>query len=253
MLTIDAALLCGGLGRRFSETTKASLPKQFQPIGKYPVFIHALKALLGLNCVRQVVIPVPRAYIAFAKEQIAATLGNDVTASVRVIRGGGSRQESSRLALEAMANPGPVPTRVLVHDACRPYLSPSLLSRVLKSAQDRSYGAWVPVVPVTDTLKKVSDQRVVETLDRADVQRVQTPQIFEYEVIRSLLQTVKDETMIFTDDAAVCEYYGIPVGVFEGDLRNLKLTYDFEKLSLGSFLEQREQLCESELVTIPTA
>ena len=65
---------------------------------------------------------------------------------------------------------------------------------------DRSYGAWIPVVPVVDTLKKIENHQVIETIDREVIQRVQTPQIFEYELIRSLSQQVSAQTHLnFTD------------------------------------------------------
>src|SRR5207245_2854481 len=98
--------------------------------------------------------------------------------------------------------------------------------------------AWIPVVPVTETLKRVENQQVVETVDRSQVQRVQTPQIFEYTVIRSLMEQARDlKGTLFTDDASLCEYYGIPVGTFEGDVQNLKLTYQFELETLRSFFK----------------
>ncbi len=96
--------------------------------------------------------------------------------------------------------------------------------------------------------------RVVETVDRGMVQRVQTPQVFEFTVIRSLVEKVKEAPELnFTDDASLCEYYGIPVGVFEGDVRNLKLTYGFELDTLRTMLETaKEPLCEPESVTTST-
>ena len=104
-----------------------------------------------------------------------------------------------------------------------------------------SFGAWIPVVPVVETLKRVEDHRVVETVDRSLVHRVQTPQIFEYTVIRSLMERIKEGSEpTFTDDASLCEYYGIPVGVFDGDVRNIKLTYDFEFEALRQMLGAAE-------------
>jgi 2-C-methyl-D-erythritol 4-phosphate cytidylyltransferase len=126
---------------------------------------------------------------------------------------------------------------VLIHDACRPYLSRAFLGRIRERILDRSCGAWVPVVPVVETLKRVEKARVVETVDRGSVHRVQTPQIFEYDVIRSLAEKAKGTAHTFTDDASLCEAEGIPVGVFEGDIRNVKLTYDFELETLHTLLE----------------
>ncbi|MBI3295450.1 MAG: 2-C-methyl-D-erythritol 4-phosphate cytidylyltransferase [Deltaproteobacteria bacterium] len=249
---IDAALLGGGIGRRFSESnSSASLPKQFQPLGQSTVFVHSLRALLSLGCFRQIVIAVPKPYIGLAEAQIKDAQVEAGATQVRIIAGGELRQDSSRLALQAMTDISP-PTRVLIHDACRPYLSQAFLRRIKQHIDDRSYGAWVPAVPVVDTLKRIEDQRVIETVDRSRVFRVQTPQIFEYLIIRELLEKAAAEAAPFTDDASICEYFGIPVGVFEGDVRNIKLTHDFEMATLARFLEQKEQPCESELVSTPT-
>ncbi len=250
---IDAALLGGGIGRRFFDSnSRASLPKQFQPLTDLTVFTHSLKSLLSLRCFRQIVVAVPQPYIALAQEQIDAAALNAGSTLIRVISGGDRRQDSSRLALTAMEDLPP-PTRVLIHDACRPFLSSIFLRRIREHLDNRSYGAWIPVIPMNDTLKRIEDQRVIETVDRNQVFRVQTPQIFEYAVIRSLLDKAETQSTTFTDDASICEFYGIPVGVFEGDVRNIKLTHDFEMKTLATFVEQKEPTCASEPVTTFTA
>jgi 2-C-methyl-D-erythritol 4-phosphate cytidylyltransferase/2-C-methyl-D-erythritol 2,4-cyclodiphosphate synthase len=234
---MDAILLGGGLGKRFAGQT----PKQFQLLGNVPVFIHALKALLSMECFRQVVLVFPKAHLDLAREQLDLYLPDTGKTSVRIVAGGERRQDSSYLALEAIEETNPLPSRVLIHDACRPYLSADFLIRVKDSLFERAYGAWVPVVPVVETLKRVENSQVVETVDRSLVQRVQTPQVFEYTVIRSLMEKVKDVAdLSFTDDASLCEHYGIPVGTFEGDVRNIKLTYDFELETVRLMMDQHK-------------
>lgn len=246
MITIDAILLGGGAGRRFAQAPGGSnsLPKQFQMLGNAPVFIHALRALIQLDCLRQVLVMVPKAYLGLAREQLSDYMG-DCPVPINVSPGGDRRQDSSRLALEILERSLPLPTRVLIHDACRPMLPQDFIARIKASLIDRSYGAWIPGVPIVDTLKKVENHQVTETVDRSIVQRVQTPQVFEYGVIRSLAEKTKDLGNIdFTDDAALCEYYGIPVGVFEGDVRNLKLTYDFELRAMQSMMtDEKDAAC----------
>lgn len=245
MLTMDAVLLGGGSGSRFSrgKAENASRePKQFQMLGNAPVFIHALRAFLSLNCFRQIVITAPKQYLGLAQEKIDEYIPPHGTTLIRVVTGGDRRQDSSYAALEAAEALSPHADRVLIHDACRPYLSRDFLARVKQKLLDRSYGAWVPVVPVVETLKKVENERVVETVDRHLIHRVQTPQVFEFNVIRSLVEKVKDQPELnFTDDASLCEYYGIPVGVFEGDVKNIKLTYEFELETLKNMLGNAEK------------
>lgn len=248
MILIDAILLGGGIGKRFSEgKPEKHIPKQFQMLNQAPVFIHALKALVKLDCIRQIAFVVPATFTDLAEAQLREYFPENNSA-VRIVVGGSRRQDSSRLGLEALEHGVTPPERVLIHDACRPYLSASLLSRVRDSLFNRSYGAWIPVVPVTETLKKVENGQVMETLDRNSIFRVQTPQAFEFSVIRSLVEKTKELTNLdFTDDASLCEYYGIPVGAFPGDVRNLKLTYEFESQALKGLCSPREAPCEPEL------
>lgn len=257
MVTIDAVLLGGGTGNRFrggSAKPEETPPKQFQMVGDAPVFIHCLKSLLDLGCFRQIVLAMPEEYVSLTEEALDRHVGKHPKTLIRVVPGGQRRQDSSRIALEALEELSPPPTRVLIHDACRPFLSAEFLDRVKTALFDRSYGAWVPVVPVVETLKRIEEQRVVETVDRGMVQRVQTPQVFEFTVIRSLVEKVKESPELnFTDDASLCEYYGIPVGAFDGDVRNIKLTYGFELDTLRAVLNNsKESLCAPESATTST-
>jgi len=253
MVTLDAVLLGGGTGNRFRGPLAKELPpKQFQMVGDAPVFIHCLRSLLSLNCFRQIVLAMPEEYVSLTEEFLDRHIGKHPKTLIRVVPGGVRRQDSSGIALEALEELSPPPTRVLIHDACRPFLSQDFLERVKAALYDRAYGAWVPVVPVVETLKRIEEQRVVETVDRGMVQRVQTPQVFEFTVIRSLVEKIKESPELnFTDDASLCEYYGIPVGAFEGDVRNIKLTYGFELDTLRSMLNEaiKEPACEPESVT----
>ncbi len=257
MVTLDAVLLGGGTGSRFSAQASRGIetpPKQFHLVGDAPVFVHCLRSLLQMNCFRQIVLVMPENFVTLTEELLDKHAVRHSRTLIRVVPGGNRRQDSSYLALEALEELSPPPTRILIHDACRPFLSQEFLERVKKALEDRSYGAWVPVVPVVETLKRVEDMRVVETVDRGMVQRVQTPQVFEFTVIRSLVEKVKEAPELnFTDDASLCEYYGIPVGVFDGDVRNIKLTYGFELDTLRSVLETaKESPCAPGSVTTST-
>lgn len=259
MVISDLILLGAGHGTRFAETARTpsnkELPKQFQLLESTPVFIHALRSLASMQVFRQALVVVPKQYIQLAKQQIEKFLP-DLHLPVHFIEGGARRQDSSRLAIEWLQESNPLPTRILIHDACRPFLSRELRKTIRTCLEDRAYGAWIPVVPVIETLKRVENQKVIETVDRSLVHRVQTPQIFEFSVIHSLMGRVKDlAELSFTDDAALCEYYGIPVGVFEGDVRNIKLTYDFELETLKQILAEAKKVaaCESESATTFTA
>jgi 2-C-methyl-D-erythritol 4-phosphate cytidylyltransferase/2-C-methyl-D-erythritol 2,4-cyclodiphosphate synthase len=138
------------------------------------------------------------------------------------VPGGATRQGSVRAGLEALENSAPA--IVLVHDAARPFTSPELVSRAIVAAQ--RHGAAIPALPVTDTVKLVDAQDIVTaTLDRAHLRTVQTPQAFAY---RPLLDAHRRAAAAgredFTDDAALAEWAGLKVAVFEGERGNVKMT-----------------------------
>ena len=253
MLIMDAILLGGGVGHRFSEIP-STIPKQFQLLGEVPVFIHAIRSLHSLRLFRQIVVTAPASYFHQTKAMIQKYLSSDSQSNIRVVVGGARRQDSSSLALDSLAELDPMPHRVAIHDACRPFLSKEFLNRIEKSLKDESFAAWIPVIPVTETLKRIEGGRVAETVDRESIQRVQTPQIFDYETIQTLMARAKKTPALhFTDDASLCEHYGISVGIFEGDVNNIKLTYPFELEALSSIMgkifelkKEKRATCELE-------
>src|SRR5581483_6945650 len=131
------------------------------------------------------------------------------------VHGGATRQMSVRAGLEALAPRRP--ELVLVHDAARPFLSSALISRAIAAA--RASGAAIPALPVTDTVKTVDPQgRITATLDRGALRAVQTPQAFRFDALldahRRAAAAGRDD---FTDDAALAEWAGLDVNVFEGE------------------------------------
>ncbi len=152
--------------------------------------------------------------------------------------GGATRQASVHAGLEALA--AQKPDIVLIHDAARPFVTPSVISRAIEAA-GRS-GAAVPTVSVTDTIKQVDAAGNVEaTPDRATLRIAQTPQAFRFDVIlEAHRRAAREGRSDFTDDAAIAEWAGLMVATFEGDPANMKLTTpeDFvrEEARLGAML-----------------
>jgi 2-C-methyl-D-erythritol 4-phosphate cytidylyltransferase len=137
-------------------------------------------------------------------------------AGVRVATGGATRSASVRAGLACVPDEVDV---VVVHDAARPLASRGLFARVIAAVRAGADAA-VPGVPVTDTVKRVRDHRVVETVPRDDLVAVQTPQAFR----RSVLEAAHAGDGLDTDDAALVEAAGGTVVVVQGEARNLKLT-----------------------------
>jgi 2-C-methyl-D-erythritol 4-phosphate cytidylyltransferase len=142
-------------------------------------------------------------------------LGEDLGADKTVV-GGATRAESVRAGLEVVPDAADV---VVVHDAVRPLASVSLFRAVVDAVRGGAAGA-IPVVPVADTLKKVSGDVVQSTIDREDLVTVQTPQAFAASALRAAHRGRGEAT----DDAGLLEEGGVAVRTVPGDARNVKIT-----------------------------
>ena len=148
----------------------------------------------------------------------------------RVVAGGDCRRRSVRSGLAALPEEVEI---VAVHDAARPFVSPEAVRETVQSA--RKWGSGVISTPVTDTIKRVGPDGAVETLDRAQLRAVQTPQTFDCAKLKATHERAEAEGLDATDDAALFEhYYGsVRLVTAPGAEANIKLTNpaDFEKLS----------------------
>lgn len=138
------------------------------------------------------------------------------------VAGGATRQASVRAGLAALA--AHAPAIVLIHDAARPFATPSLITRAIAAAKQS--GAAVPALPLADTVKRVdADGLVTGTLDRASLRAVQTPQAFEFtRILEAHRRAEAAGREDFTDDAALAEWAGMTVATFAGEAGNVKLT-----------------------------
>lgn len=209
---VAAVVVAAGRGLRAGGET----PKQFRPLLGQPVIRPSLAMLAAhpeVNLVQTVIHPGDRALYE------AASGGLDLLPPAF---GGATRQASVLAGLEALAKHSP--QIVLVHDAARPFASPALVSRAIAAAKNS--GAAVPALGVTDTVKSVDANGLVsETLDRNTLRIVQTPQAFGFDVVlgahRKAAAAGRED---FSDDAALAEWAGLDVSVFEGEAGNVKLT-----------------------------
>jgi 2-C-methyl-D-erythritol 4-phosphate cytidylyltransferase / 2-C-methyl-D-erythritol 2,4-cyclodiphosphate synthase len=208
---VAAVVVAAGRGVRAGGVT----PKQYRQVRGAPVIRHALSLFIDHP---QVTFVQPVIHRDDAATFAEATAGLKLRVAVF---GGATRQTSVRAGLEALETEQP--RIVLVHDAARPFASPALISRAIAAGAD---GAAIPGLGLTDTIKEVDAQgRVVDTVDRNRLRAVQTPQAFLYDGLlaahrRALVAGRED----FTDDAALAEWAGIAVTVFEGEAGNMKLT-----------------------------
>jgi 2-C-methyl-D-erythritol 4-phosphate cytidylyltransferase/2-C-methyl-D-erythritol 2,4-cyclodiphosphate synthase len=200
---LAAILVAAGTGVRFGSET----PKQFLTLFGKPVIWHAARALIDAGAALQ---PVGEA------GAIADALAG--LPHLPTVPGGATRQDSVREGLLALQPHGP--EFVLIHDAARPFIPPDTVAALL-AALTQFPGA-IPAAPVADTLKRVRDGIIVETVPRDGLFRAQTPQAFRFDAILTAhLAGVTGAT----DDAALLEALGLDVAIVPGSERNIKLTY----------------------------
>ncbi|MGH6770492.1 MAG: bifunctional 2-C-methyl-D-erythritol 4-phosphate cytidylyltransferase/2-C-methyl-D-erythritol 2,4-cyclodiphosphate synthase [Xanthobacteraceae bacterium] len=210
--TIAAVVVAAGRGLRAGGT----VPKQYRTIVGGPAIRNSLVLFTEhreISAVQPVIHADDRVFFERAAE------GLELLAPVL---GGATRQASVRAGLEALMPRKP--DIVLIHDAARPFASPSLITRAIAAAA--TAGAAVPVLPVTDTVKTVdASGTVTGTPDRAQLRIVQTPQAFRFDKLLAAHERAKASAREdFTDDAALAEWAGLTVTTFEGEVGNVKLT-----------------------------
>lgn len=203
-----AVVVAGGSGRRMGGAVR----KQYMEVGGEPILLRAVRAFTAHPGIGAVVVVLPP---EDAASPPAWLLGLGVT----VVASGEERGDSVWNGLVATPEDAAI---VLVHDGARPFVSADVIGRVLEAARS---GATLAALPVTDTLKEVAaDGTVLATPDRARFWQAQTPQGFPRAVILEAHRRARAEGVRATDDAALCERYGIPVRVVEGAADNLKVT-----------------------------
>lgn len=137
-----------------------------------------------------------------------------------VVVGGGHRQDS---VVAGFNQVDPLKTSfVLIHDGVRPLADHALLSRVIAATKEN--GVAVPAIAIEDTVKAVEGEKVIKTVDRTKLRRVQTPQGFSYPILKAALDQAREDNYLGTDEAALVERIGREVVIVEGDPRNIKIT-----------------------------
>ncbi len=231
--TVAAVVVAAGRGERAG----GDVPKQYRDIAGEPMIRPTLRAFLD-HAQIDLVQPV----IHSGDEGIyrAATAGLQKLSAP--VAGGATRQGSVRAGLEALASSAP--DLVLIHDAARPFVTGALIDRAI--AAGKAAGAAVPGIVIADTVKAIDAAAMVaETLDRGRLRVVQTPQAFAFDLIFDAHRRAAAAGLeSFTDDAALAEWAGHRVSVFDGEPDNVKVTTneDFaraEILQLASLSDVR--------------
>ena len=150
-----------------------------------------------------------------------------------VVAGGSSRQESVEKGLEALSKKVRL---VAIQDGARPLITGVLIDNTVRAAN--IYGAAAPGIPVKDTIKVVKGGLVDHTPNRSTLQAVQTPQVFDYDLLRGALKKAKEEKAELTDDCSAVERLKMSVKMVEGDERNIKVTTPMDLKIAEMLLEE---------------
>jgi 2-C-methyl-D-erythritol 4-phosphate cytidylyltransferase / 2-C-methyl-D-erythritol 2,4-cyclodiphosphate synthase len=200
-----------------------------------PAWRWSLDTLLEVNEIERVALVVP----ADAAERFSAALPPMGVERVVVVPGGDARADSVIAGIWALSRAGhDDETLLLVHDAARPGLTPTLVTTVIEAARDGET-AVVPVVPVVDSLKRVRAERVVAPVERAEVAAAQTPQAALLGVLRAAIEEAHAWGRPITDDAGALAAAGRPVRVVAGDPLNRKLTEPADLIAMRALLAAR--------------
>ena len=209
-MSVWAVLAAAGRGERLGEDR----PKAFANLRGRPLLAESLERLEASGWVDAIVIVAPPGW-----EEPAILLAEELACSkvVACVAGGETRAESVRAGAAEVKEDAAV---IVVHDAARPALAEEVLERVLRALNEGWDGA-VPALPLADTIKRVRDGQVVETLAREELAAAQTPQAFLAPV---LLDALAGDLAGATDCAALVEARGGRVTTVPGDPRLLKVT-----------------------------
>ena len=211
-----------------SASRMGGIDKVMAPLGGEPMIKRTIRAFQECDAVSEIVIVTREDLIL----PITAFLGEfpKVTA---VVAGGKSRQESVHNGLNALSKDVKL---AAIHDGARPLITWQLIDWVIRAAN--TYGAAAPAIPVKDTIKTVEGFIVMNTPDRSKLRAVQTPQVFDFDMLRGALVKAAQDGAEVTDDCSAVERMGMKVKIVEGDEKNLKVTTPMDLKIAEMLLEE---------------
>ena len=211
-----------------SASRMGGIDKVMAPLAGEPMIVRTVRTFQNCAAIREIVV--------VTREDLLVTimgLCKHFAKVKAVVVGGKDRLESVRLGLNALSNRVKL---AAIQDGARPLITDAVIDRTVRAAN--TYGAAAPGVPVKDTVKVVRGGLVSETPDRSTLQAVQTPQVFDFDLLRGALQKAWQEDAPITDDCSAVERLGFKVKIVEGDERNIKVTTPLDLKIAQLFLEE---------------
>lgn len=213
-----------GQGKRMG----AGKNKLLLELQEQPVILHTLNVFLhDQNCKGIILVIQPDDELMFKE------LLNPMEEKIKTVYGGTERQFSVYNGLQAVKDT----EIVLVHDGARPFIKLSIIHQLVNDAH--MHGAAIAAVPVKDTIKKVTQNQVMETVERSSLWQVQTPQAFRFSILFHAHQQAHREKFLGTDESSLVERLGYPVNIVTGDYDNIKLTTPEDLYFAEAILKKR--------------
>lgn len=224
-MKVGAIIPAAGRGKRIG----ASVPKQFLEIQGKPLLHHTLTVFASCELIDYVVLVMPRTDV----DETGDDWLNKYEIVREVVVGGEQRQDSVYNGFNSLEEETGI---VVVHDGVRPFTTPQMITATVEAAQQ--HGAAITAIPVSDTVKQAADGFVKQTVSRDGLWRVQTPQAFQYGLLKQAFKKAKKDSYYGTDEGSLVEYLGERVKIVPGSELNIKITRK-EDLILGESLLSR--------------
>ncbi len=206
--------------------------KMLMTLGAKPIIIRTLMAFQKSPMVDDIVVVTRQEKIMALADMIKLY---DISKVTQVISGGATRMESALAGVSAVRKGAKL---IAIHDGARPLATQDLIQRVVEAANE--YMAAVPAVRCVDTMKQVDGNGVITgAVDRDCVVRVQTPQVFDADVIKGALTKAVEKNLPLTDDCSAMDMMGVKTHVVEGDAGNIKLTEPLDMILAEAILKNR--------------
>jgi 2-C-methyl-D-erythritol 4-phosphate cytidylyltransferase len=211
---VSAIIVAGGSGRRMG----ADIRKQYLEIGGSPIISRTILAIDACPAIKNIYLVIPEEDHLFCQESILSSI--HVRSFIKLVSGGKIRQESVHNGLSAIDTHDGI---VLIHDGVRPFIAVDQINNCIKGAE--RFGACILGVPVSDTLKHTDAQGdIAKTVDRNFMWLAQTPQAFQYQLIKKAHDYAVLNGFQGTDDASLVEQVGERVRMIPGSVFNIKIT-----------------------------
>ena len=218
-MILKAIITAGGSSKRFGQKNKL-----MQKINGKEIIFYTVNAFLNVHEIDEIFICANKLIINDLKRIFKGTK------KIKIIEGGETRQQSVYNGLNAIKNC----EYVLIHDGARPMVTTDIIKKTISMVKDKK--ALTVVAKTIDTIKQVDENlKIIKTIDRNSLYNTQTPQAFDYKLIKRAHEKLKGQD--FTDDAGMLEYLGCDVYILEGDYKNIKITTQNDLEIVGLYLK----------------